>query len=256
MSYSKLVSYVKLSPNCTKPRNKKTDKITIHYMAVDATIEGVGSWFAKKTAQASSNYGIGSDGRIACYVEEENRSWASSSPANDNRAITIEVANYPDGSISEKAWASLINLCVDICQRYNFKLNFTGDKNGNLTMHKWFAPTACPGPWLEPRFPQIAAEVNKRLGVDCEPVKSAENEKTEEGCIVKVEMLKKGSKGETVKALQILLIGNGFSCGICGADGDFGSATDRAVRRFQQEKAISVDGIVGSDTWSHLLGVK
>jgi N-acetyl-anhydromuramyl-L-alanine amidase AmpD len=247
MSYSKLVSYVKLSPNCTKPRNHKIDKITIHYMAGDALIENVGNWFSQRKAGASSNYGIGSDGRIACYVEEENRSWASSNASNDNRAITIEVANYEDGSISDKAWESLINLCVDICQRYSFELNFTGDKNGNLTMHKWFAPTACPGPWLEPRFPVIAAEVNKRLGVT--PVVK------ESDFAPSMRNLRRGCEGEDVRALQILLSGRGYNGNMYKPDGKFGPNTEGAVKLYQKAKGLAVDGIAGKNTWSALLGV-
>lgn len=164
--YSKLVSFVKLSPNCTKPRGKKIDTITIHHVAGNATVEALGKLFADPSRQASANYGIGSDGRIACFVEEENRAWTSSSSANDGRAITIEVANCggaPDWPVSDKAYAALLDLCEDICRRYGFTLNFTGDKTGNLTMHKWFKATACPGPYLESKFPAIAEEVNRRL---------------------------------------------------------------------------------------------
>lgn len=166
MSYSKLVEYVKLSPNCTKPRGKKIDTITIHHAAGNASVETMGNIFAPTSRKASANYGIGSDGRVACYVEEENRAWTSSSTANDNRAITIEVANCggaPDWPISDKAYAALLDLCEDICRRHGFTLNFTGDKSGNLTMHKWFKATACPGPYLESKFPDIAREVNARL---------------------------------------------------------------------------------------------
>lgn len=74
-------------------------------------------------------------------------------------------------------------------------------------------------------------------------------------CGIKLPVLRKGSQGASVKALQHLLIGNGCSCGSSGADGDFGSATDAAVRGFQKSKDITVDGIAGADTWSHLLGV-
>lgn len=165
--YSSLVSFVKLSPNCTKPRGRKIDTITIHHAAGNASVETLGNIFAPTSRQASANYGIGSDGRIACFVEEENRAWTSSSSANDDRAITIEVANCgagPDWPVSDKAYESLLNLCEDICRRHGFKLNFTGDKSGNLTMHKWFKATACPGPYLESRFPAIASEVNRRLG--------------------------------------------------------------------------------------------
>ncbi len=164
--YSKLASYVNLSPNCTKPRGKKIDTITIHHVAGDATVEALGNLFASPSRQASANYGIGSDGRIACFVEEENRAWTSSSSANDDRAITIEVANCggaPNWPVSDKAYAALLDLCEDICRRYGFTLNFTGDKTGNLTMHKWFKATACPGPYLESKFPDIAAQVNGRL---------------------------------------------------------------------------------------------
>lgn len=164
---SKLVSYTKLSPNCSKPRKDTIKKITIHHMAGNLSVETCGNLFANRKRQASSNYGIGTDGRIALYVEEKNRSWCSSSAANDNQAITIEVANDEIGGswhISDKAYKSLINLCVDICQRNGIKkLIFTGDATGNLTQHNYFAATACPGEYLKSKFPEIAEEVNRRL---------------------------------------------------------------------------------------------
>lgn len=167
MSNSSLVDYTRLSPNRTAPRSHAIDKITIHHMAGDLTVEQCGNVFASSAREASSNYGIGSDGRVGMYVEEKNRSWASSNRDNDSRAITIEVANdggAPNWHVSDKALSKLIDLCVDICKRNNIKkLNFTGNKSGNLTMHKYFAATACPGPYLESKFPYIADEVNKRL---------------------------------------------------------------------------------------------
>lgn len=172
MSNSKLVDYIKISPNSTKPRKNIIRKITIHHMAGNLTVEQCGEVFATKNRKASSNYGIDSDGRIGMYVEENNRAWTSSSADNDNQAVTIEIANDKlgeDWHVSDKALEALINLCVDICERNNIKgLNFTGDKNGNLTMHKYFANTDCPGPYLESKFPYIAEEVNKRLGLIAE----------------------------------------------------------------------------------------
>ena len=168
MSNSPLVSYTKISPNSNNPRNKPIAKITIHHMAGNLSIESCGNIFAKASRKASSNYGIGSDGRIGMYVEEKNRSWCSSSAANDNQAITIEVANdggAPNWHVSDKALASLIDLCTDICKRNGIvRLNFTGDASGNLTQHNYFAATACPGPYLKSKFQYIANEVNKRLG--------------------------------------------------------------------------------------------
>ena len=166
MSYSKLVEYVKLSPNCTKPRNHDVDHIVIHHMAGNATVENCGALFADPNRQASSNYGIGTDGRKACYVEEENRAWTTGNREIDNRAITIEVANCsgdPEWKVSDQALEATIELCVDICKRQGFRLNYTGDKSGNLHMHKWYQATGCPGPYLESKFPYIAEEVNRRL---------------------------------------------------------------------------------------------
>lgn len=167
MGNSKLVDYAIISPNKSSPRSNTIKKITIHHMAGNLTIEECGKMFARPDRQANSNYSVGTDGRVGMYVEEKDRSWCSSSPENDHQAITIEVANCtgaPEWRVSDAALEKLIELCTDICRRNNIKkLNFTGDTTGNLTMHKWFAATACPGPYLESKFPYIADEVNKRL---------------------------------------------------------------------------------------------
>lgn len=179
MSNSKLVNYTRLSPNCNKPRKGKISKITIHHMAGNLSVETCGRVFSGKR-KASSNYGIGSDGRVGMYVEEKNRAWTSSNAANDNVAVTIEVAN--DGGaktnwhVSDTALRKLIDLCVDICRRNGIqRLNYTGNKNGNLTRHNMFAATTCPGPYLQSKFPYIAEEVNKILeGKNEEPQKIEE----------------------------------------------------------------------------------
>ena len=166
MSNSNLVTYTNLSPNMNAPRNQPISKITIHHMAGNYSLEQLGESFSKSSREASANYGIDSNGNVALYVDEGNRSWASASPWNDNRAVTIEVANDEIGGgwhVSDAAFNKLIDLCVDICQRNGFRLSFDGTKNGNLTMHKMFAATACPGAYLEGRFPEIVELVNARL---------------------------------------------------------------------------------------------
>lgn len=166
MSNSSLVTYTKLSPNMNAPRNQPISKITIHHMAGNYSLEQLGESFAKSSREASANYGIDSNGNVALYVDEANRSWASASPWNDNRAVTIEVANDEIGGgwhVSDAAFNKLIDLCVDICQRNNLRLSFDGTQNGSLTMHKMFTATACPGPYLEGRFPEIVELVNARL---------------------------------------------------------------------------------------------
>lgn len=166
---SPLTEVVILSPFKTK-RKSAISKLTIHHMAGNLTVEQCGAVFQKAGRNASSNYGIGSDGRIALYVDESYRAWTSGNAENDHMAVTIEVANCggaPDWPVSEKAYESMLRLCVDVCQRNNIKrINFTGDKSGNLTMHRWFQATLCPGPYLAQRFPAIADEINRRLEGD------------------------------------------------------------------------------------------
>ena len=174
---SPLVVYTKISPNSSNPRNHEIDTISIHCMAGNCSVETCGAIFAPTSRQASSNYGIGSDGRIAMYVEEKNRSWCTSSRDNDNRAVTIEVAN--DGGadtgwhVSDKAYSALIDLCVDICKRNNIKeLKWQANKaligqvdKQNMTVHRWFANKSCPGDYLYNLHGDIAKKVNERLGV-------------------------------------------------------------------------------------------
>ena len=165
MSYSKLVSYVKLSPNCNKPRNAPIDRIIIHCVVGQCTVESLGALFANPSRQASANYGIGFDGRIGCNVEEENRSRCSGSRENDHRAITIEVASDATApfAVTKEAYAALLDLVEDICRRHGIRPSYTGDLSGNMTLHKWFQATACPGAYLEGKHPEIAAEVCRRL---------------------------------------------------------------------------------------------
>lgn len=177
MSNSALVNYTKLSPHCTK-RTKPITKITIHHMAGNLSVETCGNVFCG-TRKASSNYGIGTDGRVGLYVEESSRSYASSSADNDNSAVTIEVANCggePEWKVSDEAYNKLVDLCVDICQRNGIKeLKYTGDKSGTLTIHKMFKATACPGPYLESRMSEIARTVTERVNAhepQREPIKA------------------------------------------------------------------------------------
>lgn len=179
MSNSPLVSFTRISPNKNSPRNHKIDTVTIHCVVGQASVESLGATFASRDRQASSNYGVGTDGRIGMYVEEKDRSWCSSSRDNDNRAITIEVASdnkYPY-AVNDKAYAGLIDLLVDICKRNNIKkLLWKDDKSligqvdkQNMTLHRWFANTECPGEYLYKKHAQIAADVNARLGVTDSP---------------------------------------------------------------------------------------
>lgn len=181
---SSMVSYTKISPNRTKNRNHAIDTITIHCVVGQCSVETLGEVFAPTSRQASSNYGVGVDGRIGMYCEEKDRSWCSSNAANDHRAVTIEVASdtkHPY-AVNAKAYAALLDLVTDICKRNGIKkLVWSTDKNtrvnhlngANMTVHRDYANKSCPGDYLYNRHGEIAAEVNKRLGaLETKPVEA------------------------------------------------------------------------------------
>ena len=168
MSNSSLVSYVDTSTSNWNDRKYPITRITIHHAAGKCTMGGFSS-ILRSGREVSWNYAIDNDGRIGLFVHENHRAWTSSSPDNDHRAITIEVSNSQTGGnwpVSPAAYNSLLNLCEDICRRNGIsRLTYTGSLSGsNLTMHRWFSNTNCPGPYLESKFPSIASEVNRRLG--------------------------------------------------------------------------------------------
>ena len=175
MSNSALVNYVKISPNRNTPRNHEIDTVTIHMTEGQVSVETLGDIFAKESRKASCNYGIGSDGRIGMYCPESDRSWCSGNRANDNRAITIECSSNKTApyAVKEVVYNRLIDLLVDIVKRnpgFKGSLRWKGNKNlvgkidqQNMSLHKWFENTNCPGEWLESRMDKIAEAVNDRL---------------------------------------------------------------------------------------------
>lgn len=237
MSNSKLVNVKIFSPNCNAPRNHAIDRITPHCVVGQCTVEALGNLFANSGRQASSNYGIGYDGRVGLFVDEGNRSWCSSSPANDHRAITIEVAsdNYYPYAFNWVAYLKLVELCVDICERNGKnKLLWLGEAGLNyapkanemvLTAHRWFASTSCPGDWMYSRMGDLASRVTAALASR--------------------DYLMKGDTGEAVKNMQEMLIAIGYSCGKAGADGIFGEDTEAALLKFQKAAGLDVDGLYG-----------
>ena len=177
MKNSKLATYTKLSPNNSGKRKNDITRITPHCVVGQMSVAALGAWFAKSTTQASSNYGIGCDGKIALYVDEDNRSWCSSNADNDNRAITIECASDTASPyrMNNCVYNSLVELCTDICRRYGKnKLIWIPDKTRALaykpksnemllTVHRWFADKSCPGNWLYNRLDGLAETVTKKL---------------------------------------------------------------------------------------------
>jgi peptidoglycan hydrolase-like protein with peptidoglycan-binding domain len=207
---SRLTNVTILTDHKSSRNGTKVDKITIHHMAGNLSAESCGRVFQNR--EASANYGIDSNGRVGCYVDEDYRAWSTANPSNDRRAINIELANDVIGGdwhVSDKAINKCIDLCVDICQRHGIsRLNYTGGTDGNLTRHNMFMATTCPGPYLQSKFPYIASEVNKRLGGQPSPSPTP-------------------SGNTTIKYIQgTLNIRYGYK--------------------------LDVDGLVGRDTWKHL----
>lgn len=165
---SKLASEFIQSPNRNKGRRYPLIRVTIHHTATVTTARVTAAGFSIPGRKASATYCIGNDGSIVQCVAEADSPWTSGSWDNDNRAITIEVSNSQRKKpwpIGEAAMESLIALLVDICQRNPSigRLKYTGDTTGNMTMHKWFANTQCPGDYLAGKFGEIEKEVNARL---------------------------------------------------------------------------------------------
>ena len=252
MKMSNLTRITILSPNKTK-RVSKIDTVTIHCMACNATVVALGNHFANKKAKASSNYGIGSDGMIACYVPEDYRSWCTSSSANDDRAVTIEVANdggAPDWHVSRAALSALVELLADICRRNGIQeLRWKADKSligqpwaQNMTVHRWFAKKACPGDYLYNLHGSIAAEVNKLLNGGVAPVQPEKMEAAKP-------TIKRGATGENARLLQKNL--NRFGCGL-KEDGKFGPASVTALKAWQTKYGLAADGSYGPKSYAKM----
>lgn len=174
---SPLIDCTVLSPNHSGQRTHKIDRITPHCVVGQLSAERIGDCFPNGRG-ASCNYGVGYDGRQCLIVEEKNRSWCTSSSANDQRAITIEVASDKTApyTFTNEAYAGLLELCIDICKRNGLnKVLWFGDKDKSLsyepkdgecvlTVHRWFANKSCPGDWMYSRMGQLADEINKAIG--------------------------------------------------------------------------------------------
>lgn len=228
---SPLVAYTKLSPNHSGQRTHSIDRISPHCVVGQCTAEGLGDWFAASSTQASSNYGIDKNGRVGLYVEEKNRSWCTSSNANDQRAITIECASDTTEPywMNDSVYQTLIKLCTDICKRNGKKklLWFANkDKSLNyepksdemvITVHRWFANKSCPGNWLYARLGDVASQVTAALGTTVETPVATKGTQASEfknlseadaakkiGALCKTDMAKSGILA-SVSAAQFIL---------------------------------------------------
>ena len=252
MSNSSLVDYTKLSPNHSGQRTHSIDRITPHCVVGQCSVETLGSIFM--TNGASCNYGIGTDGRVLLCVEEKNRSWCSSSNANDQRAVTIECASdtYDPYAMNSKVYNTLVKLCTDICKRNGKKkllwfgsesktLNYSPKSDEMIiTVHRWFANKSCPGDWLYSRLGDLASKVTKNLG-------STTNSESEENTM-EAKLNDKNNFVWVIKKDLILLKKLGVITQGVDDNYMFGKGTLEAIKQVQKKAGIKVDGICGTET--------
>lgn len=270
MSYSKLVSYYKLTNNRGSREGNPIRGFAIHCFVGQVTAQRGVDYFYNTDRDASANYVIGYDGKIGCSVDDEYRSWCTSTGL-DKQLITIEMASEATHpyQITNEAYASLIDLLVDRCKAHGIKkLVWKEDKAAaqrwdlseqNMVVHRWFDNKACPGDYLYNLHYQIAEQVNVRLGVEedaapDDPSPEVPSYDDFDFVNVSAPIIGIGDTGNAVKSLQGILTANGFDLEYCGGcDGIFGGGTEYAVKAYQTQHGLDVDGVVGSKTWGEML---
>ena len=278
------------SSNYTKGRNGYSIcKFTPHMMAgILSGYQCAVNVFGKPDRNASANYCIGNNGDLVCNVEEENRAWTSSNRTNDYQAITVEVSNCEYGGqwrVSDAAWNKLVELAVDVCRRYNFRLHYDGTPNGSLTTHNMFTNTDCPGPYMLSKMNELANTVNTILdGGTPEPQPTPQKEYTFEQFVYDVQVAEgqtgkwldsipgprtldltptvsryKNKNHKIVTALERYLKQLGYYKGKIEEDEGkipiFGDGMEKAVLRYQADHGCVVDGEITAHkkTWKKLL---
>lgn len=267
MSNSSLATYKRLTGNYD-PRNHKIDTITIHCYVGQVTAKQGCDYFYNTDREVSSNYVVGRDGSIGLSVEEKNRAWTSSSPSNDHRAITIETAcdTKAPYKVNNAAYNALINLCVDICKRNGIKkLVWSNNENDrinhrngcNMTVHRDFASTDCPGKYLMERMADIANQVNKKLGAAAttttKPTTTIKIDASSEigGNDMTRGYFRVGDRNEgvyTYKQMLMLLKKKGIITQGVDNNNIFGAGTRTATMQVQKAAGITVDGLAGPQT--------
>lgn len=136
-------------------------EVTVHHMAGILSARDCGGIFQRPGRNGSAHYGIGVNGEIAWYVDENCVAWTNSNWPSNQRAVTIETSNCEvggDWKVSDASLNSLIKLVADIAKRNGLGTLVTGK---NLTWHSMYASTSCPGDYLRSKMQYIADEANK-----------------------------------------------------------------------------------------------
>lgn len=218
-------------PDGTHGQNKPTQIVIHHWGSDNSTFMGSLNWLCNPNSGVSAHFVVEA-GRSACLVNWNDAAWHAGDMEVNLSSIGIEC--HPRCSYADMV--EVAKVIAMLWAEYG-KLPLVG--------HKEIVSTACPGRWYD-KLDKLEAMANIIL-------EGGELPEREEVSVA-VPVLAKGDTGDEVEALQALLKGYGYGIGLWGVDGNFGAATDKAVKRFQQDNKLDVDGIVGIDTWSALLG--
>lgn len=182
---------------------------------------------------------------------------AGSKGSCNNGWIQFEICedNLQDKNYAQKVWDEAVEFSAYICKLYGLNPLATtkcgsvtvpvitchndayklGVGSGHIDINHWFPKLL--GKNMENARQEIAAKMGKIPTPTPTPTpKPTKN------------YLEKGDKGEDVKVMQTMLITCGYSCGSCGVDGSFGSDTETAVKNFQRDHRLTVDGLYGPNT--------
>lgn len=145
----------------------KPNKIIPHHHAGNLTVKQFLA-IMQSTRQMSPTVSVHTDGTVYAWVPEEMRPWTTGSYAADQTALTLEIANDQIGGnwhISDKAYNLAVQICAEWCKRYNIVPVWKANRKGTIQMHKEWASTACPGPYLSNKITsgQFAADINAIL---------------------------------------------------------------------------------------------
>lgn len=185
MRISKLSVYNNITTQKSNKRPGRITRITPHVFVNQVSVKD-GVDYMARIENASVNYVVDKDGKVGCNVPEDLRAWTSSSRANDEQAITMELASDRTNpyKMNDATIKGFIDLVVEICRRYNRnKVVYIPDKDKALaytpkdnefliTFHKWFAATACPGQWFLDNAQSIFDRINQELQGKVEKVET------------------------------------------------------------------------------------
>lgn len=220
-------------------RNGNPPGIVLHHAAANGSVYDVHNWhLGNGWAGIGYHFYVRKDGSVYRGRPEN---WIGAHTSGHNSKIGI----CAEGNFEvEQMGAAQKNAIIEL-------LEYLYGKYGKLKVygHRDLDATACPGK----NYPFNDIVNGEKEGTGSKPeVKPAADPNA---VTITLTTLGKGDEGEQVKTLQRLLGSLGYGLGGYGADGIFGDATDRAVRAFQNDRHLAVDGLVGEDTWSHLLGI-